>query len=88
MKWLERLRGDPLSWLLERENPAVRYWTKVATALEYLLSRQLPDGTWSLNQNPYRLPFDAGQPGEPNEWLTLDAMRVIKLFSGQDRNRR
>jgi hypothetical protein len=57
---------------------------KVATALEYLLSRQLPDGTWPLDQSPYRLPFDVGQPGEPNKWLTLDAVRVLKLFSGQD----
>ena len=24
-----------------------------------------------------------GQPGEPNKWLTLDALRVVKLFGGQ-----
>jgi hypothetical protein len=27
MTWLERLNGDPLPWLLEPENPSVRYWT-------------------------------------------------------------
>ena len=27
MKWLNVLRGDPTPWLLEPENPAVRYWT-------------------------------------------------------------
>lgn len=53
---------------------------KIAVAMEYLLSRQLPDGTWPLDQSPRRPPFDVGQPDQPNEWLTLDALRVIKLL--------
>jgi hypothetical protein len=53
---------------------------KVAQAMEWLLSRQLPNGTWPLDQSPSRLPFDVGQPGEPSKWLTLDALRVIKLL--------
>jgi hypothetical protein len=56
---------------------------KVDAAVEYLLSRRLPDGTWPLDQSPRRPPFDVGQPGQPNRWLTLDALRVIKLFRGQ-----
>jgi hypothetical protein len=54
---------------------------KIAAALEYLLSRQLPDGAWPLDLKTYRLPFDVGQPGEPNKWLTLDALRVIRLLN-------
>jgi len=27
MTWRDALRGDPLPWLLEPENPSVRYWT-------------------------------------------------------------
>lgn len=27
--WKERLNGDPLPWLLDPENPSVRYWTLV-----------------------------------------------------------
>jgi hypothetical protein len=53
---------------------------KVALALEYLLSRQLPDGCWPLDHLPRKTPFDVGQPGERNKWLTLDALRVIKLY--------
>lgn len=53
---------------------------KIALAMEYLLSRQLPNGTWPLDQDVRRPPFDVGQPGQPNKWLTLDALRVIKLF--------
>jgi hypothetical protein len=53
---------------------------KIAAALDYLLDQQRPDGAWTLNQRRRRLPFDVGQPGEPNKWLTLDALRVIKRF--------
>jgi hypothetical protein len=56
---------------------------KVAAALEYVLSRQRLDGTWPLDGTPRRPPFDVGQPGQPNKWLTLDALRVIKLFCGE-----
>ncbi len=27
--WLTHLKGDPLPWLLDRENPSIRYWTLV-----------------------------------------------------------
>jgi hypothetical protein len=53
---------------------------KIAAAAEYLLSRQSPDGTWPLDDNWSRSPIDFGRPGEPNKWLTLDALRVVKLL--------
>jgi hypothetical protein len=53
---------------------------QVAAALEYLLSRQLPDGAWPLDAITYGSPMDVGQPGQPNKWLTLDALRAIKLL--------
>lgn len=56
---------------------------KISLAMEYLLSRQLPDGAWPLDRSPYRPPFDIGQPGEPNKWVTLDVLRVIKLLNGK-----
>jgi hypothetical protein len=56
---------------------------KIAAAVEYLLSRQLPDGTWPLDDSWSRSPIDFGQPGEPNKWLTLDALRVVKLLYSQ-----
>ena len=57
---------------------------KIAAAVEYLLSRQLPDGAWPLDESWPRPPLDFGQPAEPNRWLTLDALRVVKLLYGQD----
>jgi hypothetical protein len=56
---------------------------KIAQGLEYLLSRQLPDGAWPLDLRPDRLPFDVGQPGAPNKWLTLDALRVVKTVASR-----
>jgi hypothetical protein len=56
---------------------------KIAAAMEHLLSRQSPNGTWPLDQSPRRPPFDVGQPDEPNKWLTLDALRVIKSLYSQ-----
>jgi hypothetical protein len=51
---------------------------KIAGGLEYLLDRQLPNGGWPLDFRPERLPFDVGEPGEPNKWVTLDALRAMK----------
>ncbi|HNS51561.1 MAG TPA: terpene cyclase/mutase family protein [Anaerolineae bacterium] len=53
---------------------------RIAAALEYLLSRQLPSGTWPLDESWSRPPIDFGEPGKPNKWLTLDAMRAVKLL--------
>jgi hypothetical protein len=56
---------------------------KIATAVDYLLSRQLPDGTWPLDESWSPSPINFGQVGEPNKWLTLDALRVVKLLYSQ-----
>jgi len=38
MTWKTVLNGDPIAWLLEAENPSVRYWT-----LTDILSRSPDD---------------------------------------------
>jgi hypothetical protein len=55
---------------------------QIDRALGYLLSRRLPDGSWPLDVRPRRAPFDVGEPGEPNRWVTLDSMVVVKLLGG------
>ena len=40
---------------------------KIAVAMEFLLSRQLPNGAWPLDQSPPRPPLDFGQPRQPNK---------------------
>jgi hypothetical protein len=54
------------------EDPGVR------KGLDYLLSRQLPKGPWPLDESWPESPLDFGEIGQPNKWITLDAMRVLK----------
>ena len=56
---------------------------RIVASMDYLLSRQLPDGAWPLDDSWFHSPIDFGQPGEPNKWLTLDALRVVKLLYSQ-----
>jgi hypothetical protein len=53
---------------------------KVQEAVDYLLSRQRSDGTWPLDGSPRKPPLDFGPVGQPNKWLTLGAVRVLKLL--------
>lgn len=54
--------------------------TEIREAVQFLLSRQLADGTWPLDRSPRKPPLDFGAVGQPNQWLTLDAARVLKLL--------
>ena len=51
---------------------------KIAAAVEYLISRQLPDGAWPMDQSWPNPPLDFGRVGEPNKWITLDVMRLLR----------
>ncbi len=53
---------------------------KIERAVDFLLSRQLPGGGWALDQPVSHPPLDFGEPGEPNPWLTLDALIVLRLL--------
>jgi hypothetical protein len=53
---------------------------RIAAAAGYLLSRQSPDGTWPLDESWPASPIYFGRPGEPNKWLTLDVLCVVKLL--------
>lgn len=87
MSWKNQLRSDSTSWLLESENPGVRY-----LAMRDLLdlapddkklksARKLAhkEGRWALEYN-----YDGktwmrfGKMKEPNEWVTLRALRVLR----------
>lgn len=52
----------------------------IAAALDYLLSRQLPDGTWPLDEAWSDAAIDVGAVGAPNKFLTLDTLRALKTF--------
>jgi hypothetical protein len=55
---------------------------KIAQATDYLWSRQLPDGSWPLDQTSSRPPFDPGPTGEPNKWVTVETLKALRLLLG------
>ncbi len=57
-----------------------REQAQIARGFDYLLSRRLPGGAWPLDGGPTRPPFSYGEVGQPNKWVTLDALRVIRLL--------
>ena len=36
-----------------------------------------------MDENWLHSPIGFGQPGKPNKWLTLDALRVVKMLYSQ-----
>jgi hypothetical protein len=57
---------------------------RLAEAIEHVRRKQRPDGTWSLDWTPRGQVWfdtDAG-PGQPSEWLTLRALRVLTWWDG------
>jgi hypothetical protein len=53
---------------------------KIAQAVDYLLSRQLADGCWPLDQTSSRPPFEPGPTGRPNKWVTLEVLQALRLL--------
>jgi hypothetical protein len=51
---------------------------RIAEATDYLLSRQLADGSWPLDHTSSRPPFDPGPQGKPSKWVTLEALKALK----------
>lgn len=50
-------------------------------ALEVLLNKRRPDGTWPLQaKHPGQTHFDMEQTGKPSRWNTLRALRVLMIF--------
>ena len=63
--WKSFLKADPLPWLLEPENPSVRY----DTLTEVL---DLPSNDDEVS------PIDP--KGQPSKWVTLRALTILKRY--------
>lgn len=50
--WQARLNGDPLPWLLEPENPSVRYWTLVDILDRPVSDPEVQDAKAAIAQQP------------------------------------
>ena len=51
-------------------------------AVEVLLQKRCPDGTWILESTPSgRMQTNIEAKGKPSKWITLNALRVLKYLS-------
>jgi len=53
---------------------------KMAHAVDWMLNRQLADGSWPLDETSDRPPFDPGPTGQPNKWVTLETLQALRLL--------
>jgi len=60
--------------------------TRVKEAIELVLSKRNPDGTWNLDTHyPGNMLVELGEEvGKPNRWITLKALRVLDWYSAQN----
>ena len=54
----------------------------VEAALAIIRSKQRPDGAWPLEYTPRNTWAGFGTSGQPNKWVTIRALRTLKLWSG------
>ena len=52
---------------------------RLAGALDLVRSKQDPDGRWALERVPDNTWASFGQVGQPNKWVTIRALRVLKV---------
>jgi hypothetical protein len=50
----------------------------VQAGVEWLLSKQDADGRWTLEQVPGKMWSSFGRVGQPNKWVTLRALHLLK----------
>jgi hypothetical protein len=51
---------------------------RLQPALDFVLQKRRPDGTWRLDETPRVLWVPLEMRGEPSKWITLIALRVLK----------
>lgn len=65
------LNADPLTWLVEKADPSVRYWT-----LRDILRRPADEqGRWRYGSVSRTWPIE--KRNRASKWVTLDALRAI-----------
>jgi hypothetical protein len=52
---------------------------RLAGAIEFMLAKQDQEGRWPLEYSPAKTWATFGQKGQPSKWVTLNALRVLKI---------
>ncbi|MFB0533707.1 MAG: nitrogen fixation protein NifH [Anaerolineae bacterium] len=52
---------------------------RLAGAIEFMLAKQDQEGYWPLEYSPGKTWATFGQRGQPSKWVTLNALRVLRI---------
>jgi hypothetical protein len=87
LSWQESLNGDPLPWLLDPENPSVRYWTLVDILDQPADSSEVQEARAAIPQQPlvrelFALQHPAGYWGddETTPYTAQGAVTALTLL--------
>ncbi len=81
LSYPSRWRYDILRALVYFVQAAVPYDSRMADALEVLLRKRRPDGTWPLQaKHQGQTHFDMEPISKPSRWNTLRALRVLGYY--------
>lgn len=81
LSYPSRWRYDILRALDYFQAVGVPYDPRLEPALDVLLKKRRPDGTWPVQaKHPGQTHFDMEQTGSPSRWNTLRALRVLNHF--------
>jgi hypothetical protein len=61
---------------------------RLAPAIEAVLSKQDEIGRWALGHTPANTWARFGTVGQPNKWVTLRALRVLKHWEVDSRRKK
>jgi len=73
--------ADVLEWLLEPDNPPVRYLALISLRLEVIRQKMTKEGTWILeNSLNGKMLADVEEKGKPSKWLTYFGHHILMHF--------
>ena len=73
--------ADVLEWLLEPDNPPVRYLALANLRLEVIRQKMTKEGTCILEDSLNgKMLADVEQKGKPSKWLTFFGHHVLMHF--------
>jgi hypothetical protein len=82
LSYPSRWRYDILRALVYFVQAAAPYDHRMADAIEVLLGKRRPDGTWPLQaKHPGQTHFDMEPLSKPSRWNTLRALWVLGYYS-------
>jgi hypothetical protein len=73
-------RADVLEAMTVLAEAGYGYHETVQAGVEWLLAKRDEEGRWGLEHLPGKMWTSFGRVGQPNKWVTLRALRLLKAL--------